>query len=107
MRTLSRAIAMAASAALLSAALPAAAIASGITDQTYQGGKFSKGGKAHHAGRQHRDPFGGCPVSQRGLYYGDQYCFVPVRAQHAPRHPSCPQGYAGFYRGNIFCTEQR
>ncbi|WP_375230322.1 hypothetical protein [Roseobacter sp. S98] len=90
-------------AALISVTLPGASFAGGLTDQSYHGGKHSSGSAGLSAGRLHRDPFGRCPVLERGHYYGDQYCYLPVRALNAPRHPSCPDGFNGFYRGNIFC----
>ncbi|WP_300035980.1 hypothetical protein [uncultured Roseobacter sp.] len=109
MGRLTRTVAGAATLALLLTGATAAMadVSRGITDQKYHGGKYTHGQRQVLRGGGHGDALAFCPVEHRGIYRGDLYCYVPVRAVRAPRHQACPAGFTGFYRGNIFCTEQR
>lgn len=70
---------------------------SGITDQSYKGGKYSGNAAVMN----------NCPREYRGMYRGNLYCRSPQYQVIAPRHHLCPEGFKGMYRGNLYCVSGR
>ena len=86
-----------AAALCLATAIPAVADQNrgAISDQKYQGGKYSAAQRAHLLAN--------CPREYRGIYRGDLYCRKPEYQVLAYRHPSCPKDVWGMYRGDLYC----
>ncbi len=83
-------------------ALPALADQSrgvAISDQRYQGGKYSAQQRAH--------VLANCPREYRDIYRGDLYCRKPEFRVLAQRHPACPSDVWGMYRGDLYCFGRR
>lgn len=70
-----------------------------ISDQRYQGGKYSAAQRAHFLNN--------CPREFRGMYRGDLYCRKPEYQVIAQRHPACPKNIWGMYRGDLYCFGRR